>query len=50
MPIGLREAPGRSREKPPVHRAKLRTANLSTKHFQLVTEHQDLDVLRAIVL
>ena len=42
-----RKRHGRYGEERPVQRAKLRTAHLSAEHLQLVTEHEDLDVLGA---
>ena len=49
MPAVPRKRTGRNGEKRPVHRAKPRTADLSAKHLQLVTEYKDLDVLGALV-
>ena len=48
-PTVSRKRSGRNGEKRPVHRAKPRTADLSAKHLQLVAEHQDLDVLGAVI-
>ncbi len=49
MPNGPSEAPRPQRREASVHRAKPRTADLSAKRLQLVTEYKDLDVLGALV-